>query len=93
LSAEIISMILKSSFQLPVKGLLAMRTFMPNAGQPAYYSLREAAWVLGVEPAKIARAIRLGALHTVRRRDRLVVPASAIAELLADGVLRSGETP
>jgi hypothetical protein len=73
-----------------------MRTFMPNAGQPAYYTLREAAWVLGVEPSKVARAIRLGALQTVRRRNRLVVPASALAELVAervDGVHCSGDTP
>ena len=73
-----------------------MRTFMPNAGQPAYYSLREAAWVLGVEPSTVARAIRLGALPTVRRRNRLVVPASALAELLAErvvGVHKSGDTP
>jgi hypothetical protein len=69
---------------------------MPNAGQPAYYSLREAAWVLGVEPSTVARAIRLGALQAVRRRDRLVVPASTLAGLLAervDGVDRSGDTP
>jgi hypothetical protein len=69
---------------------------MPIAGQPAYYSLREAAWVLGVEPSTIARAIRLGALQTVRRRNRLVVPAGALAGLLAervDGVHRSGDTP
>ena len=73
-----------------------MRTFMPNAGQPAYYSLREAAWVLGVELSKVARAIRLGALPTARRRNRLVVPASALAGLLAervDGVYWSGDMP
>jgi hypothetical protein len=73
-----------------------MHTFMPNAGQPAYYTLREAAWVLGVEPSKVARAIRLGALPTARRRNRLVVPASALAGLLAervDSVHRFRDTP
>jgi hypothetical protein len=60
------------------------------------YSLREAAWVLGVEPSKVARAIRLGALPTAWRRNRLVVPASALAELLGervDGGHWSGDTP
>jgi hypothetical protein len=70
-----------------------MRTFMPNAGQSAYYSLREAAWVLGVELSKVARAIRLGALRTVRRHNRLLVPASTLAELLVNGAHRSGSTP
>jgi len=69
---------------------------MPNAGQPAYYTLREAAWILGVEPSKVARAVRLGALWTVRRRNRLVVPASALAGLLTErvgGVHWFGDTP
>lgn len=54
------------------------------AGSPAYYTIREAAWILGVNPSKICRAIRLGTLPTVRRRNQLVVPAHALARLLGD---------
>jgi excisionase family DNA binding protein len=61
-----------------------MRTFVPNAGRPAYYTVQEAAWVLGVEPSSVSRAIRLGTLRAVRRRDRLVVPASALARFLGE---------
>jgi len=69
---------------------------MPNAGQSAYYTVREAAWILGVRPSKVAQAIRLGVIRTVRRRGRLVVPASALAGLLGeriDHVCESGGTP
>src|SRR5947207_2361452 len=47
-----------------------MRTSKSGAGRPAYYTVREAAWVLGVEPAWVARAIRLGTLPAVWRRGR-----------------------
>jgi hypothetical protein len=56
-----------------------MSTFTPNS---AYYSVRQAAVLLGVEPSRVARAVRLGTLPTVRRRDRLVVPARALVALL-----------
>lgn len=59
-----------------------MRTAITNR-RPAY-TVREAAWILGVERSLISRTIRLGTLHTVRRRGRLVVPASALTRLLAD---------
>jgi excisionase family DNA binding protein len=55
---------------------------MPNAGRPAYYTVRQAAAILGVEPSRISRAIRLGMLRTVRQGGRLVVPASALTALL-----------
>jgi hypothetical protein len=54
------------------------------AGSPAYYAIREAAWVLGVNPSRICRAIRIGTLPIVRRRNQLVVPAHALARLLGD---------
>ncbi len=59
-----------------------MRTSKSGAGRPAYYTVREAAWVLGVEPARVARAIRLGTLPAVWRRGRFVIPASALGRLL-----------
>lgn len=55
-----------------------MRTSLSNA----YLSVREAAWILGVERSTVSRAIRVGTLRTVRRRGRLVVPASAVTKLL-----------
>ncbi|MBV8539848.1 MAG: helix-turn-helix domain-containing protein [Pseudonocardiales bacterium] len=57
---------------------------MSNTGCPAYYTVREAAWVLGVRPSAVSRAVRLGALRAVRRHGRLVVPATALARLLAE---------
>ena len=68
-----------------------MRTSMSNAGRPAYFTVREAAWILGVEPSTVARAIRVGTLRAVWRRGRLVVPASELARLLSEPT--SGGTP
>lgn len=59
-----------------------MRTDMSDAAPPAYYTIRQAAWILGVQPSTVSRAIRLGTLRTVRRHGRLVVPASALTLLL-----------
>ena len=58
-----------------------MRTSMPKQ---SYYSVREAAWVLGIAPSTASRTVRLGSLRTVRRRGRIVVPAAAVARLLGD---------
>jgi hypothetical protein len=63
-----------------------MRTFMSDAGRPAYYTIREAAWILGVEPSRVSRAIRLGTLRTVRRHGRVMVPSRALARLLGEPV-------
>jgi excisionase family DNA binding protein len=60
-----------------------MCTGMSNAGRPAYYTVREAAWILGVKPATVSRAIRLGTLPAVWRHGRLVISAGALAQLLA----------
>jgi len=56
-----------------------MSTRMPNSD---YYSVDEAAWLLGVHPSTISRAIRTGAITAVRRRSRLVVPAYVLQRLL-----------
>lgn len=63
-----------------------MRTSMSNAGRPAYFTVREAAWILGVEPSTVARDIRVGSLRAVRRRGRLVVPAHELARLLSEPI-------
>ena len=61
-----------------------MRTDMPDAGRPAYYTVRQAAWILGVTPSTVSRAIRLGTLRAVRRHGQLVVPATALIRLLTE---------
>lgn len=60
-----------------------MSTSMSNAGRPAYYTVRQVAWILGVEQSTVARAIRVGTLRSVWRRGRLVVPASELGRLLS----------
>ena len=67
-----------------------MRTFMTNAGRPAYYTVREAAWILGVERSRVSRAIRLGTLPAVPRRGRVLVPSTALAGLLGEPVESGG---
>jgi excisionase family DNA binding protein len=52
---------------------------MPNSD---YYSVEEAAWLLGVRPSTVSTAIRTGAIPAVRRRSRLVVPAYVLQRLL-----------
>jgi excisionase family DNA binding protein len=68
-----------------------MRTHKFNAGEPAYYSIREAAWILGVKPATVSAAIRLGTLRAVRRRSRVMIPASALTRLLAQPTADGGD--
>ena len=48
----------------------------------SYLTLRQAAWLLGVPQSSVHRLIRVGVLHPVRRRERLVVPASEVARLM-----------
>lgn len=44
-------------------------------------SISQAAWLLGVNNARVCRAIRIGLLPVVRRRGRVLVPAHALAHL------------
>jgi excisionase family DNA binding protein len=66
-----------------------MSTAMPNAGPPAFYTVREAARILRVGPATLYRAIRDDAFPAVRLRTRYVVPAVVLDKLVAD-VAESG---
>jgi excisionase family DNA binding protein len=68
-----------------------MRTDKSNTGHPAYYTVREAAWILGVKPSTVSAAIRLGTLRAVRRRSRLMVPATALTRLLAEPTVHGGD--
>jgi hypothetical protein len=58
-----------------------MGTAIPGAGSPGVFSIRETAWILGVDKPEVCRLIRVG-VPTLRRRSRLVVPAHALARLL-----------
>ena len=68
-----------------------MCTDKSNAGSPAYYTVREAAWMLSVTPSTVSAAIRLGTLRAARRRSRLMVSASALTRLLAEPTINGGE--
>jgi excisionase family DNA binding protein len=73
------------------EGLHFTRTDKSTVGSPAYYTVREAAWMLGVTPFTVSAAIRLGTLRAVRRRSRLVVSAGALARLLAEPTIDGRE--
>lgn len=55
---------------------------MPKSGHRKYYSVGEAAWLLGVPRSTVNKAIRTGEMPAVRRRARLVVPAHVVERLL-----------
>lgn len=59
-----------------------MSTSMPKTGSPAFFTLRQAAWILGVSESEVRRGIQSGVVPAVRRRSHLVVPASALRRLL-----------
>jgi excisionase family DNA binding protein len=60
-----------------------MKTTGPHAGRPAFYTVDQAAWILGVSTDRIHRAIRTGTLPALRRRSRHVVPGAALQLVLA----------
>jgi excisionase family DNA binding protein len=68
-----------------------MSTRMPDSGRNDYFTVDEAAWLLGVHPSTVSRATRTGAIPTVRRRSRLVVPAYVLRRLLDEPA--GGERP
>lgn len=61
-----------------------MGTPMPSAGNPAFYTVREAARILRVDPSTLYRAIREDAFPAVRVRTRYVVPSAALDRLIAE---------
>jgi excisionase family DNA binding protein len=67
-----------------------MSTAMPDAGPPAFYTVREAARILRVDPATLYRAIREDAFPAVRVRTRYVVPAAALDKLVAEAAESGG---
>ncbi|MBV9140604.1 MAG: helix-turn-helix domain-containing protein [Pseudonocardiales bacterium] len=61
-----------------------------SAGEPAFYTVPEAARVLRVTPATLYRAIRDDAFPAVRIRTRYVIPASAVDRLAAQAAESGG---
>lgn len=59
-----------------------------NASAPRFYSVAEAARILGAAPVTLYRAIRAGEFPAVRIRGRLIVPASALEAMSATTVSR-----
>lgn len=60
-----------------------MNNDIENA-KPAFYTVREAADTLRVNPATLYRAIREDAFPAVRIRGRYVIPAAALERLIAE---------
>lgn len=50
---------------------------------PRFYSVAEAARILGAAPVTLYRAIRAGEFPAVRIRGRLIVPAKALEAMTA----------
>ncbi len=67
-----------------------MSTAIPNANPPAFYTVREAARILRVDPATLYRAIREDAFPAVRVRTRYVVPAAALHQLVTEAAESGG---
>jgi excisionase family DNA binding protein len=63
---------------------------MPCAGPPAFYTVREAAQILRVNPSTLYRAIREDAFPAVRVRTRYVVPAAALDKLITEAAESGG---
>jgi len=60
-----------------------MKNSVTSRGQ-CLLSIAEVAWLLDIDNSQVCRAIRLGKLPVVRRRNRLLVPAHALAHLAGD---------
>lgn len=67
-----------------------MSTAMPNAGPPAFYTVREAARILRVDPSTLYRAIREDAFPAIKVRSRYVVPTVALDKLIAEAAESGG---
>jgi excisionase family DNA binding protein len=67
-----------------------MSTATPNAGPPTFYTVREAAQILRVDPATVYRAIPDDAFPAIRVRTRYVVPATALHTLVTEAAESGG---
>ena len=58
---------------------------LPYAGRPAFHSLADATWILGIDQNELHRAIRVGTLRAERRHSRLVISAAELRRVLNGG--------
>ncbi|WP_133853415.1 DNA-binding protein [Labedaea rhizosphaerae] len=56
------------------------------ANGPAFYTIKQAAWLLGVSVDAVARDVRVGLIPVVRRRSRSMIPAAVINRRLVKSV-------
>jgi excisionase family DNA binding protein len=61
-----------------------MSTPLSNAGPPAFYTVKETARILRVNPSTLYQAIREEAFPAVKVRSRYVIPAAALDRLVAE---------
>jgi excisionase family DNA binding protein len=67
-----------------------MSNALSNAGPPAFYTVREAARILRVDPSTLYRAIREDAFPAVQVRTRYVVPSAVLDKLIAEAARFGG---
>lgn len=67
-----------------------MSTAMSDAGPPAFYTVREAARILRCHANTLYRAIHDDAFPAIRIRNRFVVPASAVEQLVKQALESGG---
>ena len=53
-----------------------------GTGSPVYFSIRQAAWLLGVSESRVCRAIRVGTLRAVRRLRPDAIPDAVLHRVL-----------
>jgi excisionase family DNA binding protein len=57
-----------------------------DVAAPRFYSVAQAARILGAAPVTLYRAIRAGEFPAVRVRGRLIVPAQALEAMTAASI-------
>ncbi|WP_433786954.1 helix-turn-helix domain-containing protein [Actinomycetospora sp. CA-101289] len=57
-----------------------------DVAAPRFYSVAQAARILGAAPVTLYRAIRAGQFPAVRIRGRLIVPAQALEAMTAASI-------
>lgn len=67
-----------------------MTTPMPRSGSPLFYTVRQAAKILTVDPATLYRAIREDGFPAVRIRSRYVIPSAVLDRLVSEAAETGG---
>ncbi|AOS63677.1 hypothetical protein [Actinoalloteichus hymeniacidonis] len=57
---------------------------LPESGRETHYTVRQTAWILGVHPAQVSRAVRLGALRVRWHEGSPRIPATELVRLLGE---------